>query len=67
MEHDVILTCEDGSVRSFRIYGRTAPRVGEVVALPIGGKLIKVRIDRISGTEFVGSVDRVNAVGMEVG
>ena len=43
MEHDVVLTCADGSVRKFRIYGRTAPRAGEVVTLPIDGKLVKAR------------------------
>jgi hypothetical protein len=62
MENDIVLTLADGSVRIFRIYGRAAPRVGEVVTLPIDGKLIKVRADRISGTEIVASVDHVNAV-----
>ena len=66
MEHDVVLTCSDGSVRIFRIYGRATPRVGEVFTLPIDGKLIKVRADRISGTEIVGSVDHVNAAEMEM-
>jgi len=35
MEHDVVLTCADGSVRIFRIYGRAAPCVGGVFTLPI--------------------------------
>jgi len=66
MEHEVVLTCADGSVRKFRIYGRTAPRAGEVVTLPIDGKLVKARIDKATGAEIIGSVDPVNAVEMEV-
>jgi hypothetical protein len=53
MEHDVVLTCADGSVRKFRIYGRTAPRAGEVVTLPIDGKLVKARIDKATGAEII--------------
>lgn len=65
MEHDLLLTRADGSVRNFRIYGRAAPGVGELVTVPIDGKLVKVRIDKISGAELVGSVDHVNAIEME--
>ena len=65
MEHDVVLTCSDGSVRNFRIYGRAALRVGEIVTLPIDGKLIRARIDTINGAETVGSVDHADAVEME--
>jgi len=57
MEHDVVVSFEDGSVRNFRIYGRPKPRVGEVVTLPVSGKLIKVHVDEIRGTEIIGSVD----------
>jgi hypothetical protein len=66
MEHDVVLTCADGSVRIFRIYGRAAPCVGGVFTLPIDGELLKVRADRRSGTKIVGSVDHVNAAEMEM-
>jgi hypothetical protein len=65
MEHDVVLTLEDGSVRSFRIYGRPKPRVGEVVTLPVNGKLIKIHIDDINGTKIIGSLDSVEAVETE--
>jgi hypothetical protein len=66
MEHDVVLTCADGSVRIFRIYGRVAPRVGELFTLPIDGKLIKVRADRMNGAEIIGSIDPVNAAEIEM-
>ena len=66
MEHDVVVTLEDGSIRSFRIYGRPKPRVGEVVTLPVNGKLIQVHIDETNGTKFIGSLDRVEAVEAEV-
>jgi hypothetical protein len=65
MEHDVVLTLEDGSVRSFRIYGRPKPRVDEVVTLPVNGKLIKIHIDDINGTKIIGSLDSVEAVETE--
>lgn len=66
MVHDIVLRLADGSVRSFRIYGRPAPRVGEFVTLPIDGKLMKVRADRISGTEVVASVGHAEAVETEM-
>lgn len=65
MEHYVVLIRADGSVRNFRIYGRAAPRPGEVVTLPIDGRSIKARIDKTSGAELAGSVDHVNAIEME--
>jgi hypothetical protein len=65
MEHDLVLTCEDGSTRNFRLYGRPAPCLRDAVTLPIGGKLISARVDKIRGTHFVGSVDHVDAVNME--
>jgi hypothetical protein len=47
MEHDLLLTRKDGSARQFRIYGRSAPNVGDIVTLPIDGHLIKARIGEI--------------------
>jgi hypothetical protein len=41
---DIVLTRKDGSVRNFYIYGRPAPKAGEVVSLPVDGYLIKARI-----------------------
>ena len=49
MEHDVVLTYRDGSARHFRIYGRSAPHVGDIVRLPVEGRLIKARICEIHG------------------
>jgi hypothetical protein len=37
MEHDVVLRRQDGSQRHYRIYGRSAPHVGEIVTLPVDG------------------------------
>jgi hypothetical protein len=66
MDHDFLLALEDGSVRNFRIYGRSKPRVGEVVTLPVNGKLIKIHIDEINGSEIIGSLDRAEAVETEI-
>jgi hypothetical protein len=49
MEHDVVLTRKDGSGRRFHIYGRPMPNVGEIVTLPIDGRLIKARIGKVHG------------------
>ena len=49
MEHDVLLTRQDGSKKHFRIYGRTKPHIGDIVTLPIDGHLIKARIGEIHG------------------
>ena len=65
MEHDLVLTCEDGSVRNFRLYGRPAPCLGDAVTLPIGGKLIRARIGKIRGVHFIGWVNHADAVNME--
>jgi hypothetical protein len=65
MEHDLVLTCKDGPTRNFRLYGRSAPCLGDTVTLPIGGNLISARIVKIRGTHFVGSVDQIDAVHME--
>lgn len=60
MDYDILLTCADGSVRKFRIYGREAPRLGETVTLPIDGKMVRARIHKTTGAEIVASVDHVN-------
>jgi hypothetical protein len=45
MEHDLLLKREDGSVRCFRIYGRPIPKDGDIIALPIDGRLIKASVN----------------------
>ena len=70
MEHDVVLTRQDGSKRHFRIYGRPTPNVGDIVSLPIDGHLIKARIGEIHGVaspraDMVRSLDHVDAAEME--
>jgi hypothetical protein len=49
MEHEVLLTRKDGSAKYFRIYGGSAPNVGDIVTLPIDGRLIKACISEIRG------------------
>jgi hypothetical protein len=49
MEHDLVLRRRDGSTRHFRIYGRSAPNVGDIVTLPIDGRLIKVHVAETHG------------------
>jgi hypothetical protein len=44
MEHDLLLTRKDGSVRCFRIYDRPTPKDGDIVTLPIDGQLIKAAV-----------------------
>jgi hypothetical protein len=61
MEHDVLLTCKDGSTRHFRIYGRPTPNVGDTVTLPIDGQPIKARIGEIHGV----ASDHIDAVEFE--
>ena len=70
MEHDILLTREDGSAKHFRIYGRSTPNVGDIVTLPIDGQLVKARIGEINGVassraEVVQSVDHIDAVEFE--
>ena len=70
MEHDVVLTRKDGSAKNFRIYGRSAPNVGDIVTLPIDGRLIKARIGEIHGgassrAEIVQSVDHIDTAEFE--
>jgi hypothetical protein len=44
MEHDLLLTRKDGSVRCFRIYDRPMPKHGDIITLPINGQLIKALV-----------------------
>lgn len=41
MDHDLRLTLKDGSTRYFHIYDRPTPKEGDIVTLPIDGKLVK--------------------------
>jgi hypothetical protein len=64
VEHDLVLTRKDRSTTRFRIYGRPKPKPGDVVSLPIGGRLIKARINEAHGspgTERIQSIDHVEA------
>lgn len=70
MEYDVVLKRKDGSVRHFCIYGRPAPSAGDIVTLPIDGKLIKARVGEIcdaslSRVELVESFDHVHPADLE--
>jgi hypothetical protein len=44
MNHDLLLTRKDGSVRCFRMYDRPTPKDGDVLTLPIDGRPIKARV-----------------------
>ena len=62
-DYDVALTRKDGSVRSFRIFGQPTPSEGDIIALPVDGRVIKARINEPSlGTEMDQSVDHADAV-----
>jgi len=68
MEHDLVLTRKDGSARHFRIYGRSAPNVGDIVTLPIDGQMIKARISEIHGVAASRAeilVDHIDAAEFE--
>jgi hypothetical protein len=66
MEHDVLLTRQDGSKKHFRIYGRPIPHIGDIVTLPIEGHLIKARIGEIHGAlPRADMVDHFDAAEME--
>lgn len=70
MQHDVVLTRQDGSQKHFRIYGRPTPNVGDLVTLPIDGHPINARIGEIHGVaspgaDMVRSIDHVDAAEME--
>jgi hypothetical protein len=62
-DYDVQLTRKDGSVRNFRIFGQSPPHGGDVVTLPIDGRIAKARITEPShGSEADQSPDRAHAV-----
>ena len=42
--HDVVLTRGDSSQRKFRIYGRSMPRCGDTITLPVDGQMIRARV-----------------------
>jgi hypothetical protein len=42
--HDVVLALGDGPKRKFRIYGRPMPGSGDIIALPVDGRLINARV-----------------------
>ena len=44
MEHDLLLTRKDGSVRCFRIYDRPTPKDGDIITLPVDGQLVKAAV-----------------------
>jgi hypothetical protein len=42
--HDVVLARWDGPKRKFRIYGRPMPGNGDIIALPVDGRLMSARV-----------------------
>jgi hypothetical protein len=71
MDHDVVLTRKDGTTRHFHVYGRPTPNVGDIVRLPIDGRLIKARVGALdrgvsTNTDNSGPVDHVDAAEFEV-
>jgi hypothetical protein len=44
MDHDLRLTRKDGSIRYFHIYDRPTPKEGDIVTLPIDGRLVKASV-----------------------
>jgi hypothetical protein len=69
MEYDVMLTRRDGSIRHFRIYGRPTPEFGDLLSLPLDGRLIKARIGATHAVSLPraepSSVDHADAAEME--
>ena len=62
-DYDVVLRCKDGSVRNFRIYGQPKPNGGDIISLPIEGRVVKARIGESSqGSEISQSVEPAQAV-----
>lgn len=58
MEHDLLLTRKDGSVRRFRIYGRPIPKDGDIITLPVDRRLIKAYVKVApERSEFAQSID----------
>jgi hypothetical protein len=44
MDHDLRLTRKDGSIRYFHVYDRPTPKEGDIVTLPIDGRLVKASV-----------------------
>jgi hypothetical protein len=44
MEHDLVLRRKDGSIRCFRVCDRPVPKDGEIITLPVDGRLIKASV-----------------------
>ena len=68
--HDVVLTRTDGSVRNFRVYGRSTPNGGDTITLPVDGRLIKARVNgkcsvSLQKPEMVQSIDHADATEIE--
>jgi len=42
--HDVVLARRDGPKSKFRIYGRPMPGNGDIIALPVDGRLISAHV-----------------------
>ena len=68
--HDVVLICNDGSLRNFRVYGRPMPNAGETITLPVDGRLIRARVNgkcsvSLQKPEMVQSVDHADAAEIE--
>jgi hypothetical protein len=58
MEHDLLLRRKDGSVRCFRVYGRPAPKDGDIITAPVDGKQIKASVrGSPEGSEIVALAD----------
>ena len=47
-DYDVVLTDRHGSVTNFRIYGRSTPKGGDIISLPVHGRVIKARVSERS-------------------
>ena len=61
---DILLARSDGSAKKFRIYGRPMPGLGEILTLPVDGRLVKARVVT-SSTEAEG-VELVESGELEV-
>ena len=44
MDHDLRITLKDGSIRYFHVYDRPTPNEGDIVTLPIDGRLVKASV-----------------------
>jgi len=56
--HDVVLARGDAPKRKFRIYGWPLPGNGDIIALPVDGRLISARVTvRSEEPEMEQSVD----------